>query len=165
MKDREQAPSASAAERLAMLELKLPTVTPPVVPGYTPAFVPFRRSGSQIHVSGRLAKREGQVLVGKVGAEISLPEAREAARGIALELVSVLREAAGDLEKVRLVKLFAMINGAPDFLDPHKVADGASELFLAVFAERGAHARSAISVVQCPFGACMELDLLAEITD
>ncbi|MFT3771495.1 MAG: RidA family protein [Minicystis sp.] len=149
--------------RLRALGIELPALTPPVVAGYVPAFVPFVRTANQIHVSGRLGKRDGQVLVGKVGREISLSDARQAAQDVAIEIVSVLREAAGDLDRVRIVKLFAMVNGAPDFMEPHRVADGASELFTRVFGERGRHARSAISVAQCPFGACVELDLLAEL--
>ncbi|HNN91114.1 MAG TPA: RidA family protein [Pseudomonadota bacterium] len=163
MNPSEPAQPARVNQRLAALGIELPSLLPPVAPGYTPAFVPYRRSGTQIHVSGRLAKRDGQVLCGKVGADISLAEAREAARSVAIEFLSVLREAAGELDKVRVVKLFAMVNGAPDFCEPHRVADAASELLLAVFGPSGAHARSAISVTQCPFAACLELELLAEI--
>lgn len=163
MREPENPKSSSVHQRLAALGIELPSALPPVAQGYRPAFVPFRRSGSQIHVSGRLAKRAGQVWGGKVGADLSLALAQQAARGIAIELLSVLHEATGDLEQVRLVKLFAMVQGAVDFIAPHEVADAASELLVAVLGEHGAHARSAISVVACPFGACVELELLAEI--
>src|ERR1700674_4263396 len=63
----------------------------------------------------------------------------------------------------RIVKLFVMVNGAPNFTEPHRVADGASELLVQVFGERGIHARSAVSVAQVPFGACVEIDMIAEL--
>jgi len=151
-------------ERLKSLNIVLTDVMPPVVDGYVPAFAPFVRSGDQIHLSGRLGKEGGKPLCGKVGGEISLEQGRVAARGVAIELLAVLKAAVGDLDKVRrIVKLFVMVNGAPSFTEPHRVADGASELLVQVFGERGIHARSAVSVAQVPFGACVEIDMIAEI--
>jgi enamine deaminase RidA (YjgF/YER057c/UK114 family) len=151
-------------ERLKSLNIVLPDVMPPVVDGYVPAFAPFVRSGDQIHLSGRLGKEGGKPLCGKVGEEISLEQGKVAARGVAIELLAVLKAAVGDLDKVRrIVKLFVMVNGAPSFTEPHRVADGASELLVQVFGERGIHARSAVSVAQVPFGACVEIDMIAEI--
>jgi enamine deaminase RidA (YjgF/YER057c/UK114 family) len=151
-------------ERLKALGIVLPDVIPPVVEGYVPAFTPFVRSGDQIHLSGRLGKQDGKPLCGKVGEEISLEQGRVAARGVAIELLAVLKAAVGDLESVRrIVKLCVMVNGAPTFTEPHRVADGASELLVQVFGERGIHARSAVSVVQVPFGACVEIDMIAEL--
>jgi enamine deaminase RidA (YjgF/YER057c/UK114 family) len=83
---------------------------------------------------------------------------------VAIELLAVLKAAVGDLDSVRrIVKLFVMVNGAPNITEPHRVADGASELFVQVFGERGIHARSAVSVAQLPFGACIEIDMIAEL--
>jgi enamine deaminase RidA (YjgF/YER057c/UK114 family) len=111
-----------------------------------------------------LARRMVSPLCGKVGEEISLEEGKVAARGVAIELLAVLKAAVGDLENVRrVVKLFVMVNGAPNFTEPHRVADGASELLVQVFGERGIHARSAVSVAQVPFGACVEIDMIAEL--
>jgi enamine deaminase RidA (YjgF/YER057c/UK114 family) len=142
-------------ERLRALDLVLPDVVPPVVDGYVPAFDPFVRSGDQIHLSGRLGKEGGKPLCGKVGGEISLEQGKVAARGVAVELLAVLKGAVGDLDKVRrIVKLFVMVNGAPNFTEPHRVADGASELLVQVFGERGIHV---------PFGACVEIDMIAEL--
>src|SRR6202166_5054447 len=133
-------------ERLRGLDIALPDVMPPVVDGYVPAFAPFVRSGDQIHLSGRLGKKDGKPLFGKVGEEISLEQGKVAARGVAIELLAVLKAAAGDLDNVRrIVKLLVMVNGAPNFTEPHRVADGASELLVQVFGERGIHARSAVS--------------------
>jgi enamine deaminase RidA (YjgF/YER057c/UK114 family) len=87
-----------------------------------------------------------------------------AARHVAIELLAVLKAAIGDLGCVRrIVKLFVMVNGAPHFTEPHRVADGASELLVQVFGERGIHSRSAVSVAQLPFGACVEIDMIAEL--
>ena len=151
-------------ERLKSLNIVLPDVMSPVVDGYVPAFASFIRSGDQIHLSGRLGKKDGKLLCGKVGGEISLEQGKVAARGVAIELLAVLKAAIGDLGCVRrIVKLFVMVNGAPNFTEPHRIADGASELLVQVFGERGIHSRSAVSVAQVPFGACVEIDMIAEI--
>ena len=151
-------------ERLKALNIVLPDVMPPVVDGYVPAFAPFVRSGNQIHLSGRLGKKRGKLLCGKVDTEISLEQGRLAARHVAIELLAVLKAAVGDLGRVRrIVKLFVMVNGAPDFTESHRVADGASELLVQVLGEQGIHSRSAVSVAQVPFGACVEIDMIAEI--
>jgi len=151
-------------ERLRGLGIALLDVMPPVVDGYLPAFAPFIRCGDQIHLSGRLGKKDGKPLCGKVGEEISVEQGKLAARGVAIELLAVLKAAVGDLDNVyRIVKLFVMVNGAPNFTEPHRVADGASELLVQVFGELGIHARSAVSVAQVPFGACVEIDMIAEL--
>jgi enamine deaminase RidA (YjgF/YER057c/UK114 family) len=152
-------------ERLKSLNIVLPEVMPPVVDGYVPAFAPFVRSGDQIYLSGRLGKEGGKLLCGKVGDEVILDRAKLAARSVAIELLAVLKVATGDLGSVRrIVKLFVVVNGAPHFTEPHRVADGASELLVQVFGERGIHARSSMSVAQLPFGACVEMDMIAEVT-
>ncbi|MBL8299003.1 MAG: RidA family protein [Rhodanobacteraceae bacterium] len=157
---------SNISERLNALGIELPDVMPAVVDGYAPAFVPFVISGNQVHLSGRLGKKNGQLLCGKVGDSITLDEARLSARNTAIELLAVLSSAIGDLNRVeRIVKLFVMVNTGSNFLDPHRVADGASELLKQVFGERGQHARSAIGVAQVPFGACVEIDLIVEISN
>ncbi len=154
------------ADRLSALQIELPDIAPPVVAGYTPSFVPWVRADGLLYLSGRLAKRDGAVLVGKLGDGISMTEGKEAARGIAIELLAVVKEAVGDLDKVeRIVRLFAMVNCTLDFTDPQVVANGASELFVDVFGARGAHSRSAIGVAQAPFGACIEMDLIVQVRD
>ncbi|HMK23389.1 MAG TPA: RidA family protein [Terriglobales bacterium] len=150
-------------ERLKALDIVLPDVMPPVVDGYVPAFAPFTRSGDEIHLSGRLGKEGGKLLCGKVGDEI-LERGKLPARHVAIELLAVLKAAIGDLGCVRrIVRLFVMVNGAPHFTEPHRVADGASELLVQVLGERGIHSRSAVSVAEVPFGACVEIDMIAEI--
>lgn len=153
-------------ERLHALQITLPDVAPPVVAGYVPVFVPFVRTGNLLYLSGRLAKKDGELWIGKLGDEITSAQGKQAARGIAIEMLSTLRAALGDLENVqRIVRLLVMVNCTPQYTEPHVVANGASELFMKVFGERGAHARSAIGVAQAPFGACVEIDLIAEVVD
>ena len=155
---------SSNEQRLAALGITLPDAIPPVVNGYAPAFAPFVRTGDQIYLSGRLGKESGNLLCGKVGDVISLDQAKLAAHHVAIELLAVLKVAVGDLDSVRrIVKLYVMVNGAPHFVEPHKVADGASELLVQVFGERGIHARTAVCVAQIPFGACVEIDMIAEV--
>jgi len=151
-------------ERLKSLNIVLPDVMPPVVDGYVPAFAPYIRSGDHIYLSGRLGKEGGKLLCGKVGNEIILDQAKRAARQVAIELLAVLKVAVGDLGCVRrIVKLLVMVNGAPHFTEPHKVADGASEFLVQAFGERGVHARSSFCVAQLPFGVCVEMDMIAEL--
>src|ERR1700691_2345875 len=151
-------------ERLRGLDIDLPDVVPPVVDGYVPACARCVRFGDKIHLSGGLGKKDATPLCGKVGEEISLEEGKVAARGVAIELLAVLKAAVGDLDNVRrVVKLFVMVNGAPNFTESHRVADASSELLVQVFGERGIHARSAVSVAQVPFGACVEIDMIAEL--
>lgn len=153
-------------ERLQALQITLPDVTPPVVAGYVPVFVPFVRTGNLLYLSGRLAKKDGELWIGKLGDQITSAQGKQAARGIAIEMLSTLRAALGDLEHVqRIVRLLVMVNCTPQYTEPHVVANGASELFMEAFGERGAHARSAIGVAQAPFGACVEIDLIAEVVD
>ena len=151
-------------DRLQTLGIVLPDAMPPVVAGYAPAFLPFVQTGDQVHLSGRLSKRNGDLLLGKVGAELTLEQGKFAAREVAIELLAVLKSAVGDLDRVRkIVKLFVMVNSTSQFNEPHRVADGASELLVEVFGEQGRHARTAVGVAQLPFGACIEIDMLASV--
>jgi enamine deaminase RidA (YjgF/YER057c/UK114 family) len=149
----------SVYERLRALNVSLPEIKPPVA-----AFVPFVRTGNLVYLSGHIAKRDGHPWSGKLGKEITTAQGKEAARSIAIELLATLQAAIGDLNKVaRFVKLLVLVNSAMDFTEQHLVANGASELFLEVFGERGAHARSAFGVTQIPFGSCVEIELIAEV--
>ena len=153
-------------ERLKALQITLPDVQPPVVDGYVAAFVPFVRTGNLVYLAGRLAKKDGKPWSGKVGVDVTAPEAKEAARGIAIELLATLHVALGDLEKIkRIVKMVVMVNSIPNFTESHVVANGASELFLEILGERGAHARTSHGGAEIPFGACVEVELIAEVID
>src|SRR5437660_11454812 len=98
-------------DRLKTLQIALPDNPPSVVDGYVASFVPFVRTGNLIHFSGRLAKKDGKLWVGNLGEEINAAEGKQAARGVAIELLSALREAIGDLNAVRrIVKLVVCVN-------------------------------------------------------
>jgi enamine deaminase RidA (YjgF/YER057c/UK114 family) len=158
--------TANIAERLAALNIVLPDAPPPVVNGYTPIFAPYVRTGNLVSISGRLAKKEGAVWSGKLGQELTVREGQEAARGVAIELLATLQAAAGDLTRVKqIVRLLVLVNGTADFTEPHVVANGASEVFVQLFGERGMHARTAMCAAQLPFGACVEIEMLAEIEE
>ena len=126
----------------------------------------FVRTGNVIYVSGRVAKKEGKAWAGKLGENITIEEGKQAARDIAIELIATLQAAVGDLNKItRIVKLVVLVNSTPYFTEPHVVANGASELFLEVFGERGTHARTSHGGAEIPFGACVEVELIAEVID
>ena len=153
----------SVYERLKNLQITLPDVPPPVVDGYVAAFVPFVRTGNVIYVSGRVAKKESKPWTGKLGANITIEEGKQAARDIAIELIATLQAAVGDPNKItRIVKLVVLVNSTPYFTEPHVVTNGASELLREVFGERGTHARSSFGVAQIPFGCCVEIEMVVE---
>jgi enamine deaminase RidA (YjgF/YER057c/UK114 family) len=151
----------SVYDRLKELNVSLPKVEPPVA-----AFVPTVRTGNLIFVSGHIAKQDGKPWVGKLGEDVSTAEGKQAARGIAIELLAALHVALGDLNKIkRIVKLMALVNSAPSFTEQHLVANGASELLVEIFGkEKGSHARSAFGIAQIPLGACVEIELIAEVS-
>lgn len=149
----------SIYDRLKELNVVLPVATPPVA-----AFLPSVQTGKLCFVSGHIAKRDGQPWRGQLGVNISTAEGREAARGIAIDLLGTLHHELGNLEHVkRIVKLFCLVNSGPAFTEQHLVANGASELLQEVFGEPGKHARSAVGVAQLPLGACVEIELVVEI--
>lgn len=150
----------SIAQKLQELGITLPPVAVPAA-----AYVPFVRTGSLVFLSGHIAKRGGQVWAGQLGKELTTADGKEAARLVAIDLLGTLQAAVGDLEKVRrIVKVMSLVNSTPDFTEQHLVTNGASELLAAVFGtEKGAHARSAFGVAQIPLGACVEIELIAEV--
>jgi len=122
------------------------------------------RTGNLLFVSGHIAKKDGKPWAGKLGENLSTAQGKEAARGIAIDLLATLHTALGDLNKIsRIVKLLVLVNSAPTFTEQHLVANGASELLVELFGEKGAHARSAFGVAQIPLGACVEIELVAEL--
>ena len=150
----------SVRDRLAALHITLPEVPAPVA-----AFVPFVRTGNLVFVSGHISRRDGATWTGKLGDDLTTADGQAAARATALDLLTTLQLAAGgDLERVaRIVKLLVLVNSTPSFTEQHLVANGASELLVELFGERGPHARSAFGVAQLPRGACVEIELIAEL--
>ena len=150
----------SIAQRLQELGISLPPVAVPAA-----AYVPFVRTGNLVFVSGHIAKRDGKPWVGQLGLTVGTEEGKAAARAIAIDLLGTLQAAVGDLANVkRIVKVMSLVNSAPTFTEQHLVTNGASELLVQVFGpEVGAHARSAFGVAQIPLGACVEIELVAEV--
>ena len=150
----------SVYDRLSALQITLPPVAVPAA-----AYVPFVRSGNLVFLSGHIAKQDGKPWVGQLGKNIDTATGKAAARAIAIDLLGTLHAAVGDLNKVtRIVKLMSLVNSTPDFTEQHLVTNGASELIAEVFgAEVGSHARSAFGVAQIPLGACVEIEMIAEM--
>ena len=150
----------TVAQRLADLGITLPAVAVPAA-----AYVPFTRTGNLVFLSGHIARKDGKPWVGQLGREIGTAEGQAAARSIAIELLGTLQAAVGDLERVRrIVKVMSLVNSVPTFTEQHLGTNGCSELLVQVFGPAiGAHARSAFGVAQIPLGACVEIEMIAEV--
>lgn len=149
----------SVYDKLTALGISLPPVATPAA-----AYVPFVRTGNLVFVSGHIARRDGKPWVGQLGINMATEDGKAAARAIAIDLVGTLHAAVGDLNKItRIVKLLGLVNSAPTFTEHHLVVNGASELIGQLFGPAGAHARSAFGVAQIPMGACVEIELIAEL--
>jgi enamine deaminase RidA (YjgF/YER057c/UK114 family) len=129
------------------------------------AYVPFVRSGNLVFLSGHIAKKDGQPWVGQLGVNMDTATAQAAARAVAIDLLGTLQAAVGDLAKVRrIVKVMSLVNSSPAYTEQHLVTNGCSQLLGEVFGPAvGAHARSAFGVAQLPLGACVEIELIAEV--
>ena len=148
-------------DTLKDLQISLPPVATPAA-----AYVPFVQTGNLVFISGHIAKKDGKPWIGQLGANMQTAQGQQAARAIAIDLMGTLHAAVGDLNRVkRIVKLMSLVNSTGDYTEQHLVTNGASELLGQVFGERGAHARSAFGVAQIPLGACVEIEMIAEIGD
>ena len=150
----------SIYDKLTALNITLPPSSPPAG-----AYVPYVQTGKLVFLSGHIARQDGKPWVGKLGGNMTTEEGKGAARAIAIDLIGTLHAATGgDLNRVvRIVKLMSLVNSSLDFTEQHLVTNGASELLGEVFGERGVHSRSAFGAVQIPLGACVEIDLVAEL--
>lgn len=150
----------SVAERLKSLGITLPPVAVPAA-----AYVPFVQTGNLVFLSGHIAKKDGKPWVGQLGLTMATEEGKAAARAIAIDLLGTLQAACGDLQRVtRIVKVMSLVNSTPTYTEQHLVTNGCSELLGEVFGPTvGAHARSAFGVAQIPLGACVEIELIAEL--
>ena len=146
--------------KLQTLGITLPPVAIPAA-----AYVPFVKTGNLVFLSGHIAKKDGKAWVGQLGKNITTEEGQAAARSIAIDLLGTLHAAVGDLNQVkRIVKVMGLVNSTGDFTEQHLVTNGCSELIGEIFGpEVGAHARSAFGVAQIPMGACVEIELIAEV--
>jgi enamine deaminase RidA (YjgF/YER057c/UK114 family) len=146
-------------QTLERLQIVLPAPTVAAA-----SYVPWVLTGSLLHLSGHLARRDGHVIAGRLGLTLDTHEGQAAARLVAIDLLGTLHVAAGGLQRIRrIVKLTSFVNSTPDFTEQHLVTNGASDLLTQVLGDAGRHARSAFGVAQAPLGACLEIELIAEL--
>ena len=145
--------------KLAEMGLALPQPAAPVA-----AYVPVVIAGGLAHVSGQVSMKDGALIQGRLGEDVDLEAGIAAAQACGLMIVAQLKAALGDLGRVeRIVKLGAFVNSTADFTDQPKVANGASELMVALFGEAGRHARSAVGVPTLPLGVAVEIDAIVAV--
>lgn len=154
--------AGTVEKKLAELGITLPTPTSPVA-----NYVGFVRTGNLLVVSGQICfDGEGQLVAkGKLGTEVSIEDGQKAARACAINLLTQIKAALGDLDKVqRVVRLGGFINAAPSFLDGPKVLNGASDLMVTAFGDKGRHARTTVGVSVLPMDAAVEVEGMFEVT-
>ena len=146
-------------KKLEELGLELPEIPKPMA-----NYVPAARTGNLLFLSGHGPQKS--IPTGKVGKELTLEEGYEAAKNTALCLMSTIKNSIGDLDKVkRIVKLVGFVNCSEDFTDQPKVVNGASDLFVEVFGDKGKHARAAVGMYQLPNGIPVEIEVVVEVED
>jgi len=151
----------SAEQKLAELGLTLPPLPKPVG-----NYVPFKRAGDLIFLSGQGPRRpDGSTITGKVGRDVTIEEAYEHAKLIGLGLLAAAKLAAGDLDKIEVLKVLGMVNAIPEFKDQPKVINGCSDLFVAVLGERGRHARSAVGMGSLPNQITVEIEAVMHVVE
>jgi enamine deaminase RidA (YjgF/YER057c/UK114 family) len=145
-------------ENLARLGLTLPNVPTPVA-----AYVNCVRSGNLLFLSGGLPIDGDKKIIGQVPRDVSVEQAQEAARMIVLNRLAVIQSEIGDIDRVtRIVSLGGFVSSSPDFYDHPKVINGASELLLEIFGEKGKHSRTAVGVASLPLNVAVEINLVVE---
>jgi enamine deaminase RidA (YjgF/YER057c/UK114 family) len=155
----------SVHDKLAELNIELPPVSIPAA-----AYLPFVQTGNLIFLSGHIARQDGKPWVGQLGLTMTTDEAKGAARAVAIDLMSTLAAACLSAGKTlddvkRIVKVMSLVNSTATYTEQHLVTNGCSELLGQVFGPTvGAHARSAFGVAQLPMGACVEIELIAELS-
>ena len=150
-------------EKVKQLGLELPPVSKPIA-----NYVKYVRTGNLIFLAGHgPSKTDGTNITGKVGKELSIEQGYEAAKIAALSLIATLKDAlGGDLSKVkRIVKVNGYVNCLPDFIDHPKVINGCSDLLVALFGEKGKHARAAMGMVALPSNIAVEIEMIVEVED
>ncbi len=150
----------SVYDKLKELNITLPPVAVPAA-----AYVPYVQTGNLVFLSGHIARKDGKPWAAQLGKNMATEEGKAAARAVAIDLLGTLHAATGgDLNRVqRIVKLMSLVNSTGDYTEQHLVTNGASELLGEVFGDKGKHARSAFGVAQIPMGACVEIELIAEL--
>ena len=155
----------SVHDKLAELNIELPPVSIPAA-----AYLPFVQTGNLIFLSGHIARQDGKPWVGQLGLTMTTDEAKGAARAVAIDLMGTLAAACLSAGKTlddvkRIVKVMSLVNSTATYTEQHLVTNGCSELLGQVFGPTvGAHTRSAFGVAQLPMGACVEIELIAELS-
>jgi enamine deaminase RidA (YjgF/YER057c/UK114 family) len=154
------APAPSIEQRLTELKLTLPSPSDPIG-----NYVQAKQVGNLLYLSGKGPRNpDGSVPKGKLGAGLSIEDGYRCAREVGLMLIASMKHALGDLDRVAdIVKLLGMVNAAPDFEDHPKVINGCSDLLVAVFGERGRHARSAVGMSSLPGGIPVEIEVIVAV--
>ena len=152
----------SPEENLKALGIVLPKLSAPIA-----NYVNYVRTGNLIYFSGSGPSVEGQGYVqGKLGKDMTIEQGREAARITGINLIASLKNAVGDLNKVkRIVKVLGMVNSTESFTDQPKVINGFSDLMVAIFGEKGKHARSAVGIVSLPLNMAVEIEMIVEVEE
>jgi enamine deaminase RidA (YjgF/YER057c/UK114 family) len=147
-------------EKLKAIGIELPSPPTPLA-----NYVPAVKTGNLVFLSGHgPLKNDGTMIVGKVGAELSAEEGYQAARRVAIALLASLKNEIGDLDRVqRVVKLLGMVNCPPEFKDHPKIVNGASDLLVEVFGDKGKHARSAVGMGSLPGNIAVEIEMIVEL--
>lgn len=149
-------------EKLNQLGVKIPEAAKPVA-----SYVPYRRTGNLIFISGQDCRVNGKLKYeGKVGAEVSEEEAYDAAKITVINLLAILKSAIGDFNKVvKIVNLHGYVNSADGFVRQPFVINGASDFLLEVFGDKGKHSRCALSANELPFNTPVEIEMIVEVED
>ena len=152
----------SAEENLKKLGLTLPAIPKPLA-----NYVPWKRDGNTIYLSGQGPRRnDGTMHVGKVGKDVTIEQAYEHAKLVGLGLLAAAKDAAGgSLDKIEVLKVLGMVNAVPEFTDQPKVINGCSDLFVAVLGERGRHARSAVGMGSLPNQITVEVEAVMRVVE
>jgi enamine deaminase RidA (YjgF/YER057c/UK114 family) len=147
--------------KLTSMGLTLPEIPKPVG-----TYVPFKISGNTLYLSGQGPMRADRSFVtGKVGRDVTVEQAHEAAKLVGLGLLAAAKAAAGELSRIEVLKVLGMVNTVPEFTDQPKVINGCSDLFVAVLGERGRHARSAVGMGSLPMNISVEIEAVMRIHD
>jgi enamine deaminase RidA (YjgF/YER057c/UK114 family) len=148
----------SVSDRLKAAGVTLPDARPPVA-----NYVPFVITGNLLFISGQFSLTTEGLITGRLGEDMTLEQGQQAARACAINLITQMKSALGDLERVtRIVKLGGFVNAAGDFSDIPKVVNGCSDLMVEIFGDKGRHARAAVACPVLPMGAAVEVDAVVE---
>jgi enamine deaminase RidA (YjgF/YER057c/UK114 family) len=146
-------------ERLAAMGLRLPATQPALA-----SYVPARRAGDLLYLSGHVCRADGAIVRGVVGADVEPARAAQLARTVALDLLASAAAAVGSVDEITgVVRLTGYVRSAPGFEGQPAVINGASDFFLELFEESGRHARSAVGVAELPLGAAIEIEAILEV--